>query len=106
MLLSLSMIKYRQEALSNLIKAKSSFFSWYTVMKCNYERYERIKASTQRIKILASTTKTFKAVAKEEDEQDIENIIEGQILDEEDNEQLIENQPDESNSDDEESDND
>ena len=105
MLLSLSMIKYRQEVLSNVIKTKSSYFSWYTVMKCNYERSERIKASTQRIKILASTTKTFKAVAKEEDDQDMENIVDGQILDEDDNEQFIEDQKNESDSDDEESDN-
>ena len=89
MLLSLSMIKY----------------SWYTVMKCNYERSERIKASTQRIKLLASTTKTFKQSAKDEDQEDITNIVEGQAnkdVDEKDQEEEEEDQKKEDEGKDEE----
>ena len=88
MLLSLSMIKY----------------SWYTVMKCNYERSERIKASTQRIKLLASTTKTFKQSAKDEDQEDITNIVEGQAnaVDEEEDPEEEEDQEKEDGGNDEE----
>ena len=85
MLFSLSMIKY----------------SWYTVMKCNYERSERIKASTQRIKLLASTTKTFKQSAKDEDQEDITNIVEGQAIEDDDEEDQEEEEEDQQEKEDE-----
>ena len=51
-------------------------------MKTNFERAERIKASTQKIKLLASATKTFKDTGKEEEnEVDLKKIIGGNTKD-------------------------
>ena len=72
-------------------------------MKTNYERAERIKASTQRITLLAATTKTFKETAQKEEDSLID-ISRGNT-----NEDEVENDDDDetvTDSDDELSDND
>ena len=53
LLLSLSMIKY----------------SWYTVMKQNCERLDRIAKSTSRVKMLAAASKNFAMSAKSDDDE-------------------------------------
>ena len=55
-------------------------------MKCNYERLQRIKMSTKKVKLLAKTTKNLRTNAVNKDSEDENDIIDGEgSFDEEEN---------------------
>ena len=48
-------------------------------MKCNYERLERIRGSTQRVKILATTSKKLRMTTENKESEELQNIIQGEL---------------------------
>ena len=48
-------------------------------MKCNYERLERIRTSTHRIKIMSKTSLKIRRNAEEKDAEELKNIINSEV---------------------------